>query len=69
MTKYTPWFPGFIKPVRKGVYQRKVNNVVKCYSYWDGELWFLGERTVDKAHREPMLSFNQNGFEWRGLRG
>ena len=68
MTKYTPWFPGFIKPVHKGVYQRKVSNVVKCYSYWDGEQWFLGSKSADLAFIEPMLSYNQNGFEWRGLR-
>jgi len=70
MTKYTPWFPGTMKPVREGVYQRKVSNVVKCYSYWDGEQWFLGAKTPHLAEIEPMLSMNQNRFMWRGvLRG
>ena len=69
MTKYTPWFPGTMKPVREGVYQRKVSNVVKCYSYWDGEQWFLGAKTPHLAEIEPMLSMNQNRFMWRGIHG
>ena len=68
MTKYTPWFAGTIKPVREGVYQRKISNIVKCYCYWDGEQWFLGSKSFYLAYLEPMLSINQDGFEWRGLR-
>ena len=66
--KYTPWFPGTVKPVRFGVYQRRLANTDIAFSYWDGEQWFLANRTPYEAFGEPALSFNQDGFEWRGLR-
>ena len=37
----TPWFPGSTKPVRVGVYLRKVSHAWELYSYWDGKKWHV----------------------------
>lgn len=68
--KLTPFFGPTVKPVRKGVYQRRHKTLhFMVYSYWDGEQWFLGAKTPHLAEIEPMLSMNQNKFMWRGIHG
>lgn len=69
--KKTPWFPGHVKPARKGVYERK--GFGGTYSEWDGKRWLLGANDVDAAsdwgdwpRREDRRSFWQD-HPWRGL--
>jgi hypothetical protein len=65
----TPWFPAAVKPVRKGVYERKYA-WMNCpmYSYWDGHTWYVADTSINKA----VLRF-QSGLDsilmvkWRGL--
>jgi len=42
MTKpaVTPWFPGSVKPVREGVYERRMGSTSMLrYSHWNGAKW------------------------------
>jgi len=64
--KLTPWFPGTVKPVRVGVYQRdygKHGGTVYCY--FDGIMWHVTSaelRFTSKAAR----SLSQY-MPWRGV--
>lgn len=56
--KLTPWFPGSVKPVRRGLYERKNSLYGTKMGYWNGHEW-----------RDSCLcciSFNQER-EWRGV--
>jgi hypothetical protein len=74
VSKYTPWFPGHIKPVRVGVYQQRLsNNPDACigYQYWDGGLWWWWRENPNDAYRSrmsdiyPIHKFQNDS--WRGL--
>lgn len=53
----TPWFPGDILPVRKGVYERRINKRLPLpRGHWNGRVWFVGRK----------ISYFQRA-EWRGL--
>ena len=64
--KTTAWYPGTVKPVRAGVYERqyKFNGVKYCY--WSGRYWCLPEITARKAFGIRFMSEYQN-LPWRGL--
>jgi hypothetical protein len=59
----TPWFPGGVKPARKGVYQRRMHTGV-AYSYWTGRHWglYTGEPVVEERRSAIQEC------EWRGMR-
>lgn len=66
--KLTEWFPGHIKPVRKGVYQQMTGSYLG-YQYWDGQLWGRWSETPAGAYdgkSEPASSKYQND-PWRGI--
>lgn len=68
----TDWFPGSVKPVRKGVYQREYiygKAKVPYYCYWDGKQWYAGAHTVDGAVKEFLIRFVSPGqsLRWRGV--
>ncbi len=55
--KMTPWYPGTVKPVRDGYYQRRLNGKFLLYkAYWDGVSW----RSTD------CVGYHQN-LPWRGV--
>jgi hypothetical protein len=65
--KLTPWFPGHVKPVRVGVYERLYDEesggpqALRCN--FDGLRWSVHlECSGDKSH----VSGYQN-LRWRGL--
>jgi hypothetical protein len=63
--KRTKWFPASIKPVRKGVYERKYDWGVD-YAYWNGWDWGVVGKTPGEAHdRRRLLS--DFLIPWRGL--
>ena len=71
MTK-TPWFNPNIdgKPVRKGVYQTRLNRneTDEWYNYWDGKSWHVSAGTVKKAHASNQVSaYGPNTLQWRGI--
>ena len=65
--KLTPWFPGTVKPVRAGVYERQYfrEQLETRYSYWNGEEWLVWGRTPNMAKEESRISGLQN-LPWRG---
>lgn len=64
--KLTPWFPGDVKPVRRGVYQRLYTSGTG-WAYWNGDFW--GMRGVSKYFAKSMKDFYApiQSHEWRGL--
>lgn len=64
--KLTDWFPGDIKPIRVGIYERRYSESIN-FSKWNGEYWSFGYYSVDLANeRGHYLSQYQN-LPWRGL--
>lgn len=62
----TPWFPGDVKPVHVGMYERDFG-WGHAYSYWNGEFWGQYCRTVSVAYASRgKVSFHQQ-VPWRGL--
>lgn len=65
--KLTKWFPGDVKPVHIGVYERRLKSwTYVYYSRWDGENWLYMCDTVDKAASQIIDSAHQN-LPWRGV--
>lgn len=64
--KLTGWFPANVKPVRKGVYQRK--GYVIDFSYWTGERWSTGAGNAKDAYAGRFIETVCRDFPWRGLR-
>ena len=66
MAKLTAWYPGTVKPVRNGVYQRDMPNGNIAFAYWNGMRWF-------SASREPILAIVNmaeslyDDLPWRGI--
>ena len=63
--KLTQWFPGDVKPVHIGVYERRLTKYL-YYSRWDGEKWYYLRDTVDEAASQIIDSAHQN-LPWRGV--
>lgn len=65
--KLTPWFPGSVKPVRVGVYERDYDRGYPVYSRWDGKHWlWTYDSSRQAAIEQGKLSPFQN-IPWRGL--
>ena len=71
---YTEWFPGAVKPVRKGVY-RVEKSFGEMWAHWDGRTWSHG--SCEKVLTEPVF-FRLKRFHtssafpvlrWCGLQG
>lgn len=68
----TDWFPGSVKPVRKGVYQREYTyGQAKGlqYCYWNGKGWGMGEHSVEQAmtHEIVFMVAPRQILPWRGV--
>ena len=64
--KLTEWFPGDVKPVRRGVYRRHFGRGIVGFSMWDGIRWMCAQRSVKSAYEEKFASPTTN-LKWRGL--
>lgn len=66
--KLTPWFPGDVKPTRKGVYEVSEDNN-RWYSYWNGKTWGWISMWPDIAYdRRNNFKFSPKQMgDWRGL--
>lgn len=68
--KVTPWFPGTVKPVRPGVYQRMLNLEV-VYAYFGGKNWYLSSPFYGQARSNGecahRVSAVQTSPQWRGV--
>jgi len=66
--KLTGWYLGDQKPVRNGVYKRKLPFGWGPYSYWNGVFW--GGFTLSPSlakHNRKWPSCIQNA-QWRGVK-
>ncbi len=66
MAKMTSWFPGDLKPVRPGVYMRKMPWGGYGYSQWDGSRWYVCAENVAAATCVTKVSATQDA-PWKGL--
>lgn len=64
--KKTAWFPGDVKPKRKGIYQRRYGNGALAYSKWNGDCWLSGVFNICDVSTTKTQSWLQS-LEWRGL--
>ena len=68
MSKYTPWFPGAVKPVRVGVYQQWCGyGRVIGYQHWNGNRWSAWAPTIKEALADAGCLVGANTGDWRGL--
>lgn len=67
MSRYTQWFPRDIKPVRIGLYKRRLPSSNVVYSMWDGKRWLVGADTKKLAATSSSFSGFQS-LQWQGLR-
>lgn len=63
--KLTPWFPGHIKPARKGVYATDAS--FSTFQYWDGAWWGLYMPTPATAFKERHTASRMQNVQWCGL--
>lgn len=70
--KLTDWFPPWMKPVRRGVYQVRhtVKGIVsEGFAYWDGFMWQILRNTIKEADGPHNYISSQQNKSWRGLKG
>ena len=63
--KLTPWYPPDIKPIRKGVYITKKNNII-YFQHWTGRYWNTRMGTIDGAGNVKLKSIHQDVY-WKGI--
>jgi hypothetical protein len=67
--RHSGWFPGEIKPVHIGVYERDIDTVqlsAKAYSKWNGKHWCAAYTSMKSAEDNNIKSIFQLA-EWRGV--
>lgn len=64
--KLTPWFPGDVKPARKGIYQRLYPYDKVQHCYWTGRSWRAGTWHAGNSMVVKFASDHQR-LSWRGL--
>ncbi len=66
--KLTQWFPGDVKPVHVGVYERRLKfRAGVYYSQWDGEKWLRLHWTVEGAAALAGALSVYQSLPWRGV--
>jgi hypothetical protein len=66
LPKRTLWYPGDMKPHRKGVYEM-IDGKDKGYQYWNGEFWGLWSTSPDRAVDNRRGVSTWQNLPWRGL--
>ncbi len=69
-SQLTPWFPGSVKPVRRGVYQQMCGLGKDLgYQLWDGEHWHSWCDTAEQAaDKDFVIPADLQNDPWRGLK-
>jgi len=68
MKKLTPWYPGDVKPVRPGIYQRLLGSSAFYACFTSKGYWTLGHVSLPEAIY--LATVCPSGFQnrpWRGL--
>jgi putative component of toxin-antitoxin plasmid stabilization module len=66
MKDVTQWFPGDVKPVHVGVYERDYGYGLRFW-YFDGSFWRFGGTTTVQACRAGHRIATEQSYPWRGL--
>lgn len=64
--KLTKWYPGNVKPVRDGVYQRDYGEGEIVFCLFKSRSWYWCSDTIKGAEAEITPSLNQQ-VPWRGI--
>jgi len=59
--KYTPWFPGDVKPVHPGLYEASSEGNRGVFYFWSGARWEFANPVI------RTLPCNRQDKRWRGL--
>ena len=68
--KLTPWYPGDVKPVREGVYERDYGAaglLEHRYCYWNGKWWGLYSTLPAGALWFKNKQSTSQNLPWRGV--
>jgi hypothetical protein len=70
--KVTPWFPGSVRPVRDGMYQRELlqsgDAIRRDTVFWRNGKWHYFEKGPATSVYQPHIAQGR-GFRWRGILG
>ena len=69
--KLTQWFPGTVKPVRVGVYERNYSEFPfhsPNYCHWNGKFWGLWATTPRGAVVLKIRPSPYQDLPWRGVK-
>ena len=66
--KLTPWYPGHVKPVRVGVYERDYgdDDQTPSYCYFD-KVWSSYGGSVEEAESYKDYVSSEQCYPWRGI--
>jgi hypothetical protein len=67
LPKRTLWYPGNVKPVRVGAYEKVHNSFEKCYQWWNGKWWGICCISPDYAMAYNDQESQYQTLPWRGL--
>ena len=62
----TPWFPSKVKPVRSGLYERRIPGVGIRYAWWNGMWWGGFAMRRDHAVANQTFKTAHPYGQWRG---
>ena len=65
--KLTPWFPGHIKPVRPGVYEKQDPSGADDFQHWNGRFWGCAYTSANTAAVDKSFRSMFQSDAWRGL--
>jgi hypothetical protein len=65
--KRTLWYPGNIKPVHVGAYERITIDKHRGYSWWNGSFWGLICGSTFNANLNCDFLSKYQTLPWRGL--
>lgn len=65
----TDWYPGAVKPVRRGLYERWFtgDSYRVRFSYWNGRFWGGWALVAESAMRNRKGESAKQEIPWRGL--
>lgn len=65
----TDWFPGSVKPVRAGLYERLLPGDAEArWAWFDGTVWYLSAMTAEEALGHcGITAMSQSNPQWRGI--
>jgi hypothetical protein len=66
--KLTEWYPGTVKPVRDGVYQRRfARDDEPVFCMYKGGKWRVWANSPENAEAYVSISAVQERYHWRGV--